>query len=323
MGKLLLLVAGFLVLGTTALASTGTHKAGHTAASPSGARPSPPARAVAPATSPRVTTRAPAVRLHLFSGTWLAAHPITEVPSIKGRSAIVVDLDAGQILFAVDAHARLADASLTKMMTAMIALDLASPEQVLTVPAAATQVIPDHMGLSAGEQVTVRELLDGMLLDSGNDAAETLAQTLLPRDQFVERMNRKAQAMHLRDTHFANPSGLDDTDQYSSAYDLSVIAATLLLDYPELRTIVGTRQVTLPATSTHKWFKPTSLNRLLSTYPGAIGVKPGYTDNAGYCLAAAATRGGHTVIAVVLGSTQHFTDSTALLDFGFRHLVSP
>jgi D-alanyl-D-alanine carboxypeptidase (penicillin-binding protein 5/6) len=82
------------------------------------------------------------------------------------------------------------------------------------------------------------------------------------------------------------------------------------------------RQVTLAATSTHKWFKPASLNRLLSTYPGAIGVKPGYTDNAGYCLAAAATRGGHTVIVVVLGSTQHFTDATTLLDFGFRHLVS-
>ncbi len=315
------MVAGFLVLGTSALASTGTHKATR-APTVRAARPSAPARSITPGTSPRAIPKTPAVKLHPFSGTWLAAHPSSGAPVINAQHAIVVDVDAGQILYALDPHARVADASLTKMMTAMIALDLAAPDQVVTVPAAATQVIPDHMGLSAGEQLTVRELLDGMLLDSGNDAAETVAQTLVPRDQFLERMNRKAQAMHLRDTHFVNPSGLDEPNHYSSAYDLAVITATLLLDYPELRSIVGTRQVTLVATATHKGFKPTSLNRLLWTYPGAIGVKPGYTDNAGYCLAAAATRGGHTVIVVVLGSTQHFTDATTLLDFGFRHLVS-
>ena len=316
------MVAGFLVLGTSALASTGTHKGTGARTQAVAARPSAPARSTAPATRPRAIPKTPAVKPHPFSGAWLAAHPISGAPVINGQHAIVVDVDAGQILYALDPHARVADASLTKMMTAMIALDLATPEQVLTVPAAATQVIPDHMGLSAGEQLTVRELLDGMLLDSGNDAAETLAETLVPRDQFLERMNRKAQAMHLRDSHFVNPSGLDEPNHYSSAYDLAVITATLLLDYPDLRSIVGTRQVTLAATSTHKWFKPTSLNRLLSTYPGAIGVKPGYTDNAGYCLAAAATRGGHTVIVVVLGSTQHFSDATTLLDFAFRHLVS-
>jgi D-alanyl-D-alanine carboxypeptidase len=322
LAKGLLVVAAFLVLGTSALASTGTHKAGRAPTVAAAARPSAPARSTAVGTSARAIPKAPAVKPHPFAGAWLAAHPTTGAPVIKGQHAIVVDVEAGQILYAVDPHARVADASLTKMMTAMIALDLASPDQVLTVPAAATQVIPDVMGLSAGEQLSVRELLDGMLLDSGNDAAETLAQALVPRDQFLERMNRKAQAMHLRDTRFVNPSGLDEPNHYSSAYDLAVITATLLLDYPELRSIVGTRQVTLAATPTHKWFKPTSLNRLLSTYPGAIGVKPGYTDNAGYCLAAAATRGGHTLIVVVLGSTQHFTDATTLLDFGFRHLVS-
>jgi D-alanyl-D-alanine carboxypeptidase len=322
LAKGLLVVAAFLVLGTSALASTGTHKAGRAPTVAAAARPSAPARSTAAGASARAIPKAPAVKPHPFAGTWLAAHPITGAPVIKGQHAIVVDVEGGQILYAVDPHTRVADASLTKMMTAMIGLDLAAPDQVLTVPAAATQVIPDVMGLSAGEQLSVRELLDGMLLDSGNDAAETLAQALVPRDQFLDRMNRKAQAMHLRDTRFVNPSGLDEPNHYSSAYDLAVITATLLLDYPELRTIVGTRQVTLAATTTHKWFKPTSLNRLLSTYPGAIGVKPGYTDNAGYCLAAAATRGGHTLIVVVLGSTQHFTDATTLLDFGFRHLVS-
>ena len=322
LAKLLLVVAGFLVLGTSALASTGTHKTGRALTPAVAARPSSKARTAVPGTSPRAIPKTPAVKPHPFSGSWLAAHPITGAPVINGQHAIVVDVQAGQILYALDPHARVADASLTKMMTAMVALDLAAPDQVLTVPAAATQVIPDVMGLSAGEQLSLRELLDGMLLDSGNDAAETLAQALVPRDQFLDRMNRKAQSMHLRNSHFVNPSGLDEPNHYSSAYDLAVITATLLLDYPDLRSIVGTRQVTLAATSTHKWFRPTSLNRLLSTYPGAIGVKPGYTDNAGYCLAAAATRGGHTVIVVVLGSTQHFSDATTLLDFAFRHLVS-
>jgi D-alanyl-D-alanine carboxypeptidase (penicillin-binding protein 5/6) len=318
----LLVVGGFLILGTSALASGGIHKSGHQPTAAAAARPSGRPASAVPATGAIAIPKAPAVKPHPFAGSWLVAHPVAEVPAIKGRFAVVVDLEAGQILYALDAHTRVADASLTKMMTAMVALDLASPDQVVTVPAGATQVIPNHMGLSAGEQLTVRELLDGMLLDSGNDAAETLAQTLIPRDQFIVRMNTKAQAMHLRDTRFANPSGLDDPNQYGSAYDLAVMATTLLLDYPELHAIVGTKQVRLAGSASHKSFTPTSLNRLLSTYPGAIGVKPGFTDDAGYCLAAAATRGGHTVVAVVLGSTQHFTDAAMLLDFGFRHLVS-
>jgi D-alanyl-D-alanine carboxypeptidase (penicillin-binding protein 5/6) len=322
LAKLLLLIAGFLILGTSALAAGGLHRGGQQATTVEAVRPTVRAAATVPKTGIAVIPKAPPVKQHAFAGTWLAVHPITQPPAIKGRSAVVVDLEAGQILYALDAHARVATASLTKMMTAMIALDLASPDQVVTVPLAATQVIPNHMGVSAGEQLSVRELLDGMLLDSGNDAAETLAQTLIPRDQFIARMNAKAQAMHLHDTHFVNPSGLDEPNQYGSAYDLAVMAATLLLDYAELRSIAASRQVRLAGSAAHKAFTPTSLNRLLSTYPGAIGVKPGYTDEAGYCLAAAASRGGHTIVAVVLGSTQHFTDATALLDFGFRHLVA-
>jgi D-alanyl-D-alanine carboxypeptidase (penicillin-binding protein 5/6) len=271
---------------------------------------------------PPVPAQLPAVKVPLLSTSWLRTHPIAEVPSIKGRAAIVVDLTAGQILYQQDQSTRYPEASLTKMMTAMVAADLTPLDTVITVPQAATLVEPNHMGISTGEKLTVRELLDGMLLDSGNDAAEALAMGIVDRAKFIDFMNQKAAALHLRATHFTNPSGLDDTDHYSSAYDLAVVGATLLTDYPDIRAIVGSKQISIYATPQHKAFNPINIDRLLSTYPGAIGIKPGYTGAAGYCLAAAATRNGRTILVVVLGSTQHFTDAATLLDFGFRHPVT-
>lgn len=291
---------------------------------PAAARPAATAH-TAPAPAPsRIAVRSqlPQVNVPVLSASWLRTHPIADVPSIKGRAAIVVDLTAGQILYQQDQSTRYADASLTKMMTAMVAAELVPLDTVITVPDSATQVEPNHMGVSAGEQLTVRELLDGMLLDSGNDAAEAIAMGIVDRPKFIDFMNQKAAAMHLRATHFTNPSGLDDTDHYSSAYDLAVIGATLLADYPDIRAIVGSKQINIYSTPQHKAFNPINIDRLLSTYPGAIGIKPGYTGAAGYCLAAAATRNGRTILVIVLGSTQHFTDATTLLDFGFRHPVT-
>ena len=290
------------------------------------ARPGPttrPAPTATPSPSrPPVPSQLPLVKVPVLSATWLRTHPIAEAPSIKGRAAIVVDLTTGQILYQQDQGTRYAEASLTKMMTAMVAADLTPLDTVITVPAAATQVEPNHMGISSGEKLTVRELLEGMLLDSGNDAAEALAMGIVDRAKFLDFMNQKAAALHLRATHFTNPSGLDDADHYSSAYDLAVVGATLLADYPDIRAIVGSKQVSIYSSPQHKAFNPINIDRLLSTYPGAIGIKPGYTGAAGYCLAAAATRNGRTILVVVLGSTQHFTDAATLLDFGFRHPVT-
>jgi D-alanyl-D-alanine carboxypeptidase (penicillin-binding protein 5/6) len=145
---------------------------------------------------------------------------------------------------------------------------------------------------------------------------------MVDRTTFISDMNQKASLLHLRQTHFTDPTGLDDTGHYSSAYDLAVMGATLLEDYPDLRAIVGTKSIVIQSTPQHKYFNPTNIDRLLWTYPGAIGIKPGYTGNAGYCLAAAATRNGRTILVVVLDSTQHFTDATTLLDFGFAHPVA-
>jgi D-alanyl-D-alanine carboxypeptidase len=331
---LLLGSRGYAMLQTQrdmhAIAATAKTASARTGARPT-ARPVRTKPAATPTPSPTpspspshiaVPAQLPTVKVPVFSSSWLRTHPIAQAPAIKGHAAIVVDLTAGQILFQQDATSRYPEASLTKMMTAMVAADLAPMDTMVTVPEAATQVEPNHMGISTGEQLTLRELLDGMLLDSGNDAAEAIAMGLIDRSAFIDFMNQKASQLHLRQTHFTNPSGLDDASHYSSAYDLAVMGATLLEDYPDLRTIVGTKSVSIYANAQHKAFNPTNIDRLLWTYPGAIGIKPGYTGAANYCLAAAATRNGRTILVVVLDSTQHFTDGATLLDFGFAHPVS-
>jgi len=330
----LLIVGIALLLGSRAFGALQAHRDIHpVAATARTATPHPAVAARAQSTRPAPTptpspsrppvpTQLPQVKVPVLSASWLRTHPITEIPSIKGRAAIVVDLTAGQILYQQDQGTKYADASLTKMMTAMVAADLVPLDTVITVPDAATQVEPNHMGISTGEKLTVRELIDGMMLDSGNDAAEAIAMGIVDRAAFITFMNQKAAVLHLRATHFTNPSGLDEADHYSSAYDLAVMGATLLADYPDLRAIVGSKQISIYSTPQHKAFNPINIDRLLSTYPGAIGIKPGYTGAAGYCLAAAATRNGRTILVVVLGSTQHFTDATTLLDFGFRHPVT-
>ena len=322
-----LLAIGFRLvsLGTPAR----THPAGAApstrpvaAASRAPTHASPAPASLAAKAAPRASVRPlPPIRVLGFSGSWLRTHPIAQAPTINGRAAIVVDLLSGQILYWQNASARYPEASLTKLMTAMVADDITPLDQVVTVTPAAAQVEPTRMGISAGEQLTIQELAEGMLLDSGNDAAEAIAQGIVDRGRFIALLNQKAAGMHLKDTQFANPTGLDDPNQYSSAYDLAVMLASILRDYPDLRAIMGSRSIGIPATSTHKAFRPYNLDRLLWSYSGTIAGKPGYTDTAGYCLAVAATRGSRTVLAVVLGSNQHFTDGARLLDFGFAHPV--
>jgi D-alanyl-D-alanine carboxypeptidase len=251
-----------------------------------------------------------------YSTRWVAAQPPRDLGA-AAEAAIVVDLDRKTVLWRKDATSRRAPASLTKMMTAMVALDNTPLDTPLTVPPEATQMEPNVMGVSAGEVVTVRELLYGVFLDSGNDAAETLARQVMPRDRFLGAMNAKAAAMQLKDTHFSNPTGLDDAGTYSSAYDLAVIAGQLSLNYPQLTEIAGTREQPIPGTAAHKAFDPWNLNKMLWMYQGATGLKTGFTDDAGGCVAVTATRGGRHLLAIVLHSDVFFTDATKLLDYGF------
>jgi serine-type D-Ala-D-Ala carboxypeptidase (penicillin-binding protein 5/6) len=253
-----------------------------------------------------------------FSTYWLATHGQPNLP-IHGQAVYLVDVDARQVLWVRDPDTSRAPASLTKMITAMVAVDDAgSLDRSIEVTKAATQVIPSVMGLTAGERLTVRDVLYGLFLDSGNDAAEALATGLVPRDRFVRQMNQKAASIGLTASHFVNPSGLDAPGHGMSAHDLAHTAAYLDAYYPDLAAIAATKDMTIVATDTHKAFYPHNLNRLLWTYPGATGLKTGLTDNAGGCMVATATRNGRHLIAVVLNATLHSTtDAAMLLDYGF------
>ncbi|HKW07558.1 MAG TPA: D-alanyl-D-alanine carboxypeptidase family protein [Candidatus Dormibacteraeota bacterium] len=253
-----------------------------------------------------------------FSNYWLATHGQPDLP-IRGQAMYLVDVDARQVLWQRDPETSRAPASLTKLITAMVAVDDAgSLDKVVTVSSEATHVIPSVMGLSAGEQLTVRELLYGLFLDSGNDAAEALASGIVPRDRFIRQMNQKAKSIGLTSTHFVNPSGLDAPGHGMSAHDLAHTAAYLDAYYPDLAAIGGTKSIAIAATATHKAFYPQNVNMFLWTYPGATGLKTGLTDNAGGCTLATATRGGRHLIAVVMNDTgRSGADAATLLDYGF------
>ena len=253
-----------------------------------------------------------------FSSYWLATHPQPALP-IHGRAAYLVDLDTRTVMWARDSETSRAPASLTKLITAMVAVDDSrSLDSTVVVTKEATQVMPSVMGLSPGEQLTVRQLLEGLFLDSGNDAAEVLASGIVPRDRFIRQMNLKAKTMGLTASHFVNPSGLDAEGHGMSAHDLVHVAAYLDRYYPDLAAIAGTKDVAIPATAQHKAFYPHNLNRLLWSYPGATGLKTGLTDDAGGCMLATATRDGRHLAVVVLNATLHSTDdATVLLNYGF------
>ena len=253
-----------------------------------------------------------------FSNYWLATHGQPSL-AIHGQAAYLVDLDARQVLWQRDAESSRAPASLTKLITAMVAVDDAgSLDRVIEVTLEATRIVPSLMGLTAGEKLSVRELLDGLLLDSGNDAAEALATGIVPRDRFIRQMNQKAKSIGLTASHFVTPSGLDAPGHGMSAHDLAHAAAYLDSYYPDVAAIAATKQVDIAATATHKAFHPYNLNRLLWSYPGATGLKTGLTDDAGGCMLATATRDGRHLIAVVLNDTGRSTqDAATLLDYGF------
>ncbi|MEP7104985.1 MAG: D-alanyl-D-alanine carboxypeptidase family protein [Chloroflexota bacterium] len=274
-------------------------------------------RAVAPAhaaTGSKAAAAAPAS--DFYSAAWLTANPGPDL-GLQAAAAVVADLDTHRLLWARDPATPRAPASLAKMVTAMVAVDLAGLDRTLTVPPEATGVEPNLMGLAPGDVVSVRELLYGLFLDSGNDAAEALGQAIVPRARFIADMNAKAGRWGLKGTTFANPSGLDDPGLRSTPYDLAVIAGHLATEYPALMEIAGTREHSIPATPQHRAYAPYNLNKMLATYPGSTGLKTGLTDDAGGCVVVTATRNGRRLVAVVMRSDIFFTDAARLLDYGF------
>ena len=245
--------------------------------------------------------------------------PAPAPPALKARAGIVIDMDTSQVLYQLNPHGRLPEASLTKVVTALVALDLMRQDQLITVPASINQLPWDstRMGLKVGERLTVRELLYGLFLNSGNDAAITLSEAATSRAVFIDRMNAKASALGMTDTHFVNPIGLDDPAHYTSAADLARAATELQSRYPDVAAIASVERITLPATAQHHAYALYNLNDLIRTYPGATGLKTGWTGHAGGCLIATATRSGQHLLVVLLGSPRVFQEAATLLDYGF------
>ena len=262
-----------------------------------------------------------------FAVDWLRGHQQPEL-DVRGQADILVDVDAGQVLWQRSAQVRRAPASLTKLVTAMVAADLAPLDRKVRVTsatdvAAVQRVEPTStvMGLTAGEVLTVRELMYGLFLRSGNDAAETLGGGIVSRDRFVKLMNEKAAALGMSASHFTTPVGLDDPRMRTTAYDLAVAGATIATHYPTLLAISGAATEQIAETATHKAYAMTNYNKLVLpgplSYQGATGMKTAFTDDAGPCMVATATRAGRHLVAVVLDSPNFFTDATHLLDYGF------
>jgi D-alanyl-D-alanine carboxypeptidase (penicillin-binding protein 5/6) len=249
-------------------------------------------------------------------------------PAITAPAAYLFDADTGMVFYTKNADQERPMASTTKVMTALLAVERGDLDQMVKVgPDAAALVRADssYMGLKAGEQLTLRDLLYGLVLPSGNDAAVAIADAIGGNvNQFAALMNQRAAQLGLTHTHYVTPHGLDAPGHYTSARDLAVLGAVAMQN-PTLRQITSVKFYNIPKTSTHKAYHLQSGNdllpRQLSPYPGAIGVKPGFTGKAGFTMAFAAVRHGHMMVGAVLGDPSwqvRITDMRALLDWGFE-----
>lgn len=240
-------------------------------------------------------------------------------PILSAKGAILIDAGDGGVIYEKDADRKLYPASTTKIMTALIVIEMlteidANLESKIVVPAKAVGVEGSSIYLKEGEVITVEELLYGTLLQSGNDAATALAVCFGGNeDNFVKKMNAKARALNCKNTNFINPSGLFHENHYTTARDLARIAQAAMKNNT-FRQIVGTKQ----------WISESSgriinnKNKTIEEYEGATGIKIGYTKKSGRTLVASAQREGKEFIAVVLDDPDWFQDAYSMMDYGFH-----
>ncbi len=238
--------------------------------------------------------------------------PNTIAPPLSAASVYVVDRHTLNPVLNASARARRYPASTTKIITALTALDHIKPEEIITVKR--TSGDGQVMELVAGERITFENVLYGLLVHSGNDAALVIADHI-GYEKFMKLMNEKAQKLHMRDTTFSNPSGLHDPRQISSAFDLAV-AGRALLDNPYLSKIVSTKQITVSDVEFRHFHPLTNVNQLLGEIPGVGGLKTGYTEEAGQNLVTLYRRpDGNEMIIVILGSIDRFEDTRTIVNW--------
>ncbi len=241
---------------------------------------------------------------------------------ISAKGAVLMDASSGTVIFGHNENLHLPMASTTKIMTALVALEHLALDTLITVTEDSVGAEGSSVYLTVGETLTLEDLLYALMLESANDAAETIAvATAGDISAFAVLMNRKAEELGLADTHFVNPHGLDDEAHYTTAKELALITCAAL-ENPDFRRIVSTKRHTIPLRGDEGTRVLINHNRLLSSYEGCIGVKTGFTKKTGRCLVSAAERDGVELIAVTLGAPNDWHDHTAMLDYGFSVYTS-
>ena len=256
--------------------------------------------------------------LLMFSASQQAA--CAAALSVKAKSAILIEAKTGRVIMEKDAEARAFPASTTKMVTGILAMESGRLADVVTVSKRAAETEGSSIWLEPGERLTLEQLCYGLMLHSGNDAANAIAEYLGGSEaNFVAQMNLLANKAGATNTRFANANGLPDGNHYTTAHDLSRIAAYGLRN-PGFRKVVATDHALIPWGDKPYQRELFNTNHLLNSFDGANGVKTGYTDAAGHCLVASAQRNGLQLIAVILDSDDMWTDAAAMLETGFSQL---
>jgi D-alanyl-D-alanine carboxypeptidase/D-alanyl-D-alanine carboxypeptidase (penicillin-binding protein 5/6) len=240
---------------------------------------------------------------------------VQAAPAVSSLSAVVYEPESGLFLYEKDARTARPMASTTKLMTALLTVENLDPNAIVTVPTAALPVEGSQIGLKAGQETTVRDLLAGLLLASGNDTANALA--LLMEDSlpsFAERMNRRALTLGMTDSLFVTPSGLDEGGHSASARDMALLGAAVLTK-PLLAELCASKVETIAVGGVK--MTVSNHNKLLKLYDGTIGLKTGFTKKAGRCLVSAVERDGVTLVVATLNGGDYWNDHIALYDYAF------
>ena len=240
-----------------------------------------------------------------------------EPPQITARAATITDAKTGVVLYDKNPNTKQLPASTTKLMTAIVALEKCSPDQKITVGQIESE--PTQMGLSTGDVVTAQTLLYGLLISSGNDAASVLSYSCSPStERFVNEMNQKAQEIGMKNTHFTNPEGFDDPTEFTTAGDLAKLARVAVAN-PLISKIVGTKTTVVTDIYGTKTYYLENINKLLGEVEGVEGIKTGQTALSLEILITKTTRGGNTIVTVILGSFDRFKESKDLIEWAYAN----
>lgn len=264
----------------------------------------------------------------VHAGSSFVGQADASAPYDEAAAYAAIDYDSGDVIISQNLDELLPIASLTKIMTSVVVLDLAEADEMLVVSEKASKVIPTKIGVVPGEKMSVAELLNAVLLTSANDAAEVIREGIdvkYGKGTFIDAMNIKAEFLSLSDSNFSNPQGFDSHENYSSVRDLAVLSHYALSNYPLLAEIAAKDYEFLPANENHKQFDLNNWNGLIGVYPDTIGLKIGNTGRAGHTTVVLSERDGKKILAVVLGAPgiqERDLWAAHILDAGYQALYN-